>query len=520
MQGRRESGCSFGRMPLACRKQRQWRARALSAALLPLWSLSLSFSLSPSLPPSLARSLARSVPPSLSLSLPPLSAPTPKLAPQKRDEDATPQPKKDQFARPHNFGPCHVAFRDVQGRLTARVNAFPSSHHHTMQGSRGAGKSFLCRYLVQESISASLKAQALTVANGTEQEQDQSMLPKLAPKRPGNLVRDTGEACTRGVMSYLARLQAGGGAGGDGGKGGKGGMLSAGGGYRLPVRVLDTEGESRTALVEVQGATRAAEDVDSKLEQQQQRSDAVLVGIPRIAYLTCDVLVLVTNESLFSSRFYARLLAWAQVASGGTCLGLGPKAPALLVVANMMHGVLEDAELDVAVSTRAFLRRHERGDASFKPSNLLGGANANKNPQQPRLAAFFRDVSALIIPVLRDPSHVPPPAPASDARAQQAVRQLSTLQTEVYRLAAASHGVVGGGGCTGGVGMTEREWCALWRCAVPLWNDPHVTIPDLRKHLESERVRQAGGAEGDRSLEVARQAMQVFDWANMLAYDT
>ena len=50
---------------------------------------------------------------------------------------------------------------------------------------------------------------------------------------------------------------------------------------------------------------------------QMQRRDAVLVGMPRIAYLTSDVLVVVSTESLRSTRFYARLYALAQVSSLG-----------------------------------------------------------------------------------------------------------------------------------------------------------------------------------------------------------
>ena len=84
---------------------------------------------------------------------------------------------------------------------------------------------------------------------------------------------------------------------------------------------------------------------------QMQRRDAVLVGMPRIAYLTSDVLVVVSTESLRSTRFYARLYAWAQVASGGACLGA--RAPALLVVSNMVQCVYKDEEEEVSMDAEA-----------------------------------------------------------------------------------------------------------------------------------------------------------------------
>ena len=149
----------------------------------------------------------------------------------------------------------------------------------------------------------------------TEAEQEveaeqEGLLPILGPKRvPGILgAHCSNGGCTSGVLSYSARLRPG------------HDTARGAGGYRLAVRILDTEGETdASASPQMQdGCEWPGADVkeeNTRFELQQQRRDAVLVGFSRVAFLTCDVLVIVTTESLASSRLYRRLLEWAQVTS-------------------------------------------------------------------------------------------------------------------------------------------------------------------------------------------------------------
>ena len=329
-------------------------------------------------------------------------------------------------------GACLSA--DTEGVRQAEAAARPNvcSRVVAVVGSAGAGKSFLCRTLVEASVRAAVKAQ------GGGQWSLDALVPDVRPTPRGGggglAVGAEQGACTKGVVSYLARLERG---SDDPEKGGTG---RGGGGYTLPVRVLDTEGESQVSMAEKPAAGIA---VDALLDAQVARSDAVLVGLPRLAFLTSDVVVLVTTQSLLSARVYARILSWAQVASGGVMLAA--RAPALLLVCNQLGKVVhpngavlrEEAQLDVAAATKAFLRQHERGDSSFRPSSLLAASSRQCNPQQPRLGAFFRSVSVIHIPLAPAPPAAPQPHPLV---AELASRQLGRFQAEVFRLAAAAQG--------------------------------------------------------------------------------
>jgi hypothetical protein len=58
-----------------------------------------------------------------------------------------------------------------------------------------------------------------------------------------------------------------------------------------------------------------------------------------------------------------------------------------------------------------------------------------------------------------------------------AARQLARFHAEVYRLAASAEGA-GVGGDERDRKLTEKEWCELWRCVVPLWKDAQVCLID------------------------------------------
>ena len=353
---------------------------------------------------------------------------------------------------------------DEEGLKQAEMAARPrvASRSVAVLGRRGAGKSFLCRKLVEESLVAANKAQGGT-ASLPELEREE-LVPLLGPKRSGSLLTlDSDVAgCTSGIMSYAARIL-------PGDYDGRGRMA----GYRMPIRVLDMEGEtdSSSSPQTDKGKVWPPGSIphEARVALQEQRRDAVLIGFPRLAFLTCDVLVIVTTESLASTRFYSRLLSWAQVTSGGMCLG--PKAPALVVVANMIHCVREEADLDVAASTKKFFAVHERGVETFTPSHLFGSAN-KKTQQQPRLRSFFREVSVVNVPLLPDnppaatttsstTATSAPPVPPSIAH-----KQVARFQAEVYRLAAAMGRGVAGESSSGERrgALTEKGWCALWRC--------------------------------------------------------
>ena len=281
------------------------------------------------------------------------------------------------------------------------------------------------------------------------------------------------------------------------------------------MRVLDTEGEAQVSMAETPAAGVA---VDAVLDAQVARSDAVLVGLPRLAFLTSDVVVLVTTHSLLSARVYARILSWAQVASGGVMLAA--RAPALVLVCNQLGNVVhpngavlrEEAQLDVAAATKAFLRQHERGDSAFRPSSLLAASSRQHNPQQPRLGAFFRSVSVIHIPLAPAPPAAPPPHPLV---AELASRQLGRFQAEVFRLAAAAQGGAGAMGADGGgKALTEREWCGMWRSAVPLWKDASVSAAEVRA-LAAARGGGGGGASAEATVEAVNKAKRVFDFAGL-----
>ena len=388
-------------------------------------------------------------------------------------------------------------------RVPSRVIAF--------MGRRGAGKSFLCRKLLEGGVMAGSKRRPDGSADAALHLDD--FLPALGAKSSaGILSHCSEEGCTAGVLSYTTRLCTG----------DESGRRMPG--YFLPVRVLDTEGESdagdkpqRDSLQPLEPWPCGITEEDSRLDLQQQRRDAVLVGIPRLAFLTSDVLVLVTSESLSSQRFYARLLTWAQVASGST--HLGRRAPALIIVANMLHFAKEEADLEIPASTRAFFRQHERGGQVFTPAHLFGSAN-QKTLSQPRLASFFRQVSVVKIPVVPDAADGAA-STAAAAQASTAQRQLARFQDEVFRLAASAQGggvtqgVAGVEGHTGCGAVSEREWCGLWRCAVPLWKDTHVSIADVRSQAECQRGPMGATPKHDLTLEVSRRAKVVFDLGNM-----
>jgi tRNA A37 threonylcarbamoyladenosine biosynthesis protein TsaE len=380
---------------------------------------------------------------------------------------------------------------------------FPSRVVAVM-GRRGTGKSFLCRKLLEAGVLARSKLSSVS----QEPMLSDAYLPALGAKGGGGILSTCSEeGCTSGVLSYTTRLCMG----DESGRGMRG--------YQLPVRVLDTEGESdagdkpQRETPEAPGAWPAGiMQEEARLDLQQQRRDAVLVGIPRLAFLTCDVLVLVTSESLASQRFYARLLTWAQVASGSTYLGR--KAPALIIVSNLMHFAKEEPDLDVPASTRAFFRLHERGGEVYTPVHLFGSAN-QKTQHTLRLGAFFREVSVVKIPIVPDTADTLSNTAA--ALASVANRQVARFQGEVYRLAASAQegGVVGSEEQATGGAMSEVEWCALWRCAVPLWKDTHVSIADVRSQAECQKGALGASPQRNVTMEVARRAQQVFDLGNM-----
>jgi len=84
-----------------------------------------------------------------------------------------------------------------------------------------------------------------------------------------------------------------------------------------------------------------------------------------------------------------------------------------------------------------------------------------------------------------------------------ALKQITRFQAEVYRLAAAAD-VHGGGGGRQRAGVMEKEWCALWQCAVPLWRDTHVGISDVRSQSDclsapvAQGIVRVGGQDKDK----------------------
>ena len=385
---------------------------------------------------------------------------------------------------------CEDGMRKAEEVARTRV----PSRAVAVMGRRGTGKSFLCRKLLEARVLPRSKLSSVSA----EATQAEAYLPPLGAKGGGGILSTCSEeGCTSGVLSYTTRLCMG----DESGRGMRG--------YQLPVRVLDTEGESDAGDKPQRETPEAPEawpagimQEEARLDLQQQRRDAVMVGIPRLAFLTCDVLVLVTSESLASQRFYARLLTWAQVASGSTYLGR--KAPALIVVSNLMHFNNEEADLDVVGSTKAFFRLHERGGEVYTPVHLFGSANQKTQPT-PRLGSFFREVSVVKIPIVPDAADAS--SNTAGAHASVASRQLARFQGEVYRLAASAQ-------ATGGA-LSEVEWCALWRCAVPLWKDTHVSIADVRSQAECQKGALGASAQRNVTMEVARRAQQVFDLGNM-----
>ena len=230
---------------------------------------------------------------------------------------------------------------------------------------------------------------------------------------------------------------------GAGARGGAGRIHAVGAGK-------DTE-EAQVSMAEMPAAGVA---VDVVLDAQVARSDAVLVGLLRLAFLTSDVAVLVTTHSLLSA--YARILSWAQVASGGVMLAA--RAPALVLVCNWLGNVVPQrrraargGEAGRGGEIKAFPAA-ARAWRQRVPAVVAARPSRQHNPQQPRLGAFSARCRSFTSPSFPALPAAPPPHPLV---AELASRQLGRFQARHRRRRA--------GGCDGGgrrrQGPDRAWWC-------------------------------------------------------------